>query len=394
MRVGAVKRDRKLVSISRLPHFRLRLGAYTVMEALHVATAACGSPAHLTDLAALRARQLPIPHDYSSWPLYSTIGDWAWCRVVDAQGDLITGFTVHLTSSWAVPGTRIGRIDRVGRELHAMIAEELGAVLKLAAREIPRLLRLDVRIFDENAARRQKLCGSLAAAGWAQADELQQYGHTLVLNLGPTYEDVLRSLSTRARRTTKAALDSPALHFSPIVGETYVDRFRHLHALSFARTGAMPPPIDVEGILHDSSRSGESLLVGAFARGVPAPQDLVALLWGRLHGDHAVLEVNASERSALFRRLSPGFGLMSEFIRWAIQHRAQWIDLGGVSCLHPLPADPMRGVIEFKSRFSGDLREIAAEWQLAPQPLLTALAQATRTIARVFRNGVHVAQQQ
>jgi hypothetical protein len=352
------------------------------MSGFNVAIGACGTETHLADLRSLHGRNLAIPHDYASWPLNSTEGTWRWCRVTDADDELITGFAVHLTASRAIPGTRIGRIDRIGRELHAPIADRLGPVLNEVGLQIPRLLRLDVRIFDEDPARRHRLRASLAAAGWSAGEERRQYSHTLVLELGTSREEVLKGFTTRVRSTMKKALASPGLRFAPIVGDRYAGRIRHLHTLAFARTGVEPPPIDVAGILRDSAEGTTSLLVGAFAPDVPPPDDLLALLWGRLHGDHAVLEINASDRSPLFKRVSPGFGLMSELIDWSLQHNVRWIDLGGLHRQHATASDPMRGIIEFKSRFSTDFREIAEEWHLAPRPFLAAAASAIRSIAR------------
>jgi lipid II:glycine glycyltransferase (peptidoglycan interpeptide bridge formation enzyme) len=133
--------------------------------------------------------------------------------------------------------------------------------------------------------------------------------------------------------------------------------------------------------------SGASFLIGAYANEARAPEDLVAMLWGRLHGDHTTVEINASERSALFENLSPGFGLMSELIGWSIKHNAHWIDMGGLSSFDPAPGDPMRGVIEYKKRFASDFREVAQEWQLEPNPLLAAAANAVRTLARSVSAG-------
>jgi len=103
--------------------------------------------------------------------------------------------------------------------------------------------------------------------------------------------------------------------------------------------------------------------------------------WARLHGDYAVLELNASERSPLFsNRLSPGFGLMARLIDWAIQHGAQWIDLGGLPSKQPSADDPMHGIVEFKMRFSSDVREVAEEWNFEPSPLLAAAGSTVRSI--------------
>lgn len=357
------------------------------MSSYVVAIVPCGSPLHLADVRILRERHLAIPHDYSTWPLHCTIGSSLWCRVVDDTGRLMTGFAIHLTASRALPGTRIGRVDRLGRNLHEEIADAMGVVLTEAARQIPRLLRLDARIFDEDPVRRQKLSDSLRRAGWSPTKRRRQYTHTLMLKLASSESEVLKRFSLRVRATIRKALGSPLLRFGPIVGSQYADRIRYLLRLTFERTGSVPPPFDVKGILRDSSSGDSSLLIGAFARDGKAPEDLVALAWARLHGDHAVLEINASERSRLFRNhLSPGFGLISQLIAWAIQHGAQWLDLGGLSSTQRSADDPMRGIVEFKMRFSSDFREVAEEWRFEPSPLLATAASTVRSIRNSARS--------
>jgi hypothetical protein len=106
----------------------------------------------------------------------------------------------------------------------------------------------------------------------------------------------------------------------------------------------------------------------------------VALAWGRLHGDYAELAVNASERTLVFTNsLSPGFGLMWRLFAWAIERGAHWMDLGGLAGTNPAPEDPLRGIVEFKMRFSRDFREVAEEWQLEPHPMLSGAASAARS---------------
>jgi hypothetical protein len=358
------------------------------MSSYDVSIEKCGSSLHRADLQALRERSLAIPHDYASWPLHSTNGSWVWSRVLDA-GRLVTGFAVHLVLSRAIPGTRIGRVERVGRGLHEQTATATGALLRATARQIPRLLRLDVRVFDEDPLRRRQLCDSLSTAGWSLIESPREYSHTLVLELAESENEVLRGFTTRVRGTIRKALGSRGLRFGPISGTAYADRILYLHRLPFARTGGVPPPIDVKGILQDSLSGDTSLLIGAFARDRTAPDDLVALAWARLHGDHANLEIIASERSELFSRLSPGFGLVSHLISWAVQREAQWIDLGGLSSMEPCAVDPMRGVVEFKKRFSTDFREVAEEWCFEPSPILASMASAVRSIAKSVRGSRH-----
>jgi hypothetical protein len=354
------------------------------MSAYSVAIVGCGTPQHLADLKALGERQLAIPHHYSAWSLHCTEGSWVWCRVSGSDGRFVTGFAIQLTLSRALPGTRIGQVDYLGRNLHEEIAPSMGTVLREAARKIPRLQRLEARVFDEDPVRRQTLCDSLRAAGW-HPGKRRQYSHTLIVPLAASEAEVRKTFSTRVRSTMRKALESPLLRYAPVTGTEYSARITHLHTLPFLRTGGVPQPIDVQGILRDASDGNSSLLIGAFAADGKAPDDLLALAWGRLHGDHAILEINASERSEAFSHLSPGFGLMSHLLAWSIQHGARWMDLGGLSTMQPAADDPMRGVIEFKMRFSSDFREVAEEWQLEPNPLLAGAAWAMRRVAKSVR---------
>ena len=356
------------------------------MSSYAVTMVAGGSPQHLADLQTLQARRWAVPHQYSSWPRHCTVGSWLWCRVLGADRTLVTGFAIHLTSSRALPGTRIGQVDCLGRTLHEEMASTTGEVLREVARQIPRLLRLDVRIFDENPARRGVMSASFATAGWSSAKRRRQYSHTLILDLAASEQEALQRLSKGVRTTMKKALASPLLRFAPIVGEEYESRIEDLYNLTFQRTGGSPPPLDIKGILRDSLGGKTSLLIGAFARDMSAPGDLVALAWGRLHGDYADLAVNASERSSLFTNsLSPGFGLMWRLFAWAIEHGARWMDLGGLTDTRPAPEDPLRGIVEFKMRFTRDFREVAEEWQLEPHPMLSGAASAARRVARLVQ---------
>ena len=264
----------------------------------------------------------------------------------------------------------------------------MGAILREVADRIPRLLRLDVRIFDEDPVRRGRLESSLANAGWTQLERQREYTHTVVLALGSSEAEVRKSFSTRLRSGMRKALESPLLRYGPI-GVEYADRMRELHQTTFERTGGSPPRLDARAILRDSVDGQSSQLIGAFATDRGPPDDLVAFAWTRLHGDYAVLEVTASERSQLFRKhLSPGFGLMAHLVAWAIERGALWMDMGGLPTMNPEPSDPMRGVVEFKTRFSMDFREVATEWRLEPHPLLSRTAAAVRSIGGLI-SGSH-----
>ncbi len=359
------------------------------MPSAHAVTIVrCGTPQHAADIAALRLRHRAIPHDYSSWPRHCSVGSWRWCRIANTQGELLAGFSVQLTNSRALPHTRIGRVEHLGRNLHEEVSDSMGGILIEVANKLSRLLRLDVRIFDEDPVRRGRLEKSLAAAGWIQLERQREYTHTVVLTLASSEPEIRKSFSNRLRAGIRKALETPLLRYDTI-GVEYADRMRELYQTTFERTGGSPPRLDARAILRDCADGQSSHLVGAFATDRGPPEDLVAFAWTRLHGDYTVLEVTASERSELFRKhISPGFGLMAHQLSWSIERGALWMDLGGLPTTDPEPSDPMRGIVEFKTRFSMDFREVATEWRLEPHPVLARTAAAVRSIGSLI-SGSH-----
>jgi len=222
---------------------------------------------------------------------------------------------------------------------------------------------------------------SLTRRGLEPNSERQrEYTHTVVLAMGSSEAEVRKSFSTRLRSGMRKALETPLLRYAPIGGRVCQS---HARAASshFRAHGRKSPRLDARAILRDSSDGQSSKLVGAFATTAVPRRTSSRSPGPRLHGDYAVLEVTASERSALFRKhISPGFGLMAHLVAWAIEHGALWMDLGGLPAMDPEPSDPMRGVVEFKTRFSMDFREVATEWRLEPHPLLARAAAAVRSI--------------
>src|SRR5215831_8768812 len=93
----------------------------------------CGDPRHHADVAELRERGLAVPHHYSSWSMHGLAPGSLWCRVTRPDGTLLSGFAIELWPSRGLPGTRIGRVDRLGRGLHETAGPLLGEILQAAA---------------------------------------------------------------------------------------------------------------------------------------------------------------------------------------------------------------------------------------------------------------------
>lgn len=337
----------------------------------------CGSGLHLSDVADLRDKGLPIPHNYKSWPLHHNPSSWLWCRALYPDGQLLAVFAIEISRSRALPGMRIARIERIGRSLHEGALPHIGAILKALAERLPRLLRLDVQVFDENRSRLDAYRESLRASGAHQLSHPRSYERTLVLPLGRSDIDLLAGFSARTRRNLRRFERQTQLAIESISDVHYADRIVKLHEDSFRRTGGQTPDIDVRGMLADAKISNESSLIGVFRRDLPAPQDLVAFGWGRLHGDYAVYDMAGAERGEMPSNFAPGAAVMWALIGWARDQGASWFDLGGITPPALSSADPRYGISVFKRGFSSNERNISCEFRFEPNRLAATLAKVT-----------------
>ena len=346
----------------------------------------CCGPIHLADVAALRQRGFHLPHQCTVWPLHDSQHDWLWCRVVDASGHLITAFSIEMSNSRGLPGTRIGRIERLGRALHFGAMPVLDRVLVRVAQAIPRLQRLDVQVFDEDPERRRQYGERVLAAGGTTPSESRGYTRTVRLNLLGSEEALLASLRHGTRRKIRACFSTPLARTSPVTDPRYLRRLKTIHGESFHRTGSVAPRIEFADVLRDATSGGDSALIGVFAVSRPMPEDLIAFGWGRLHGDHVAYEAGGSENSDEVRCLSPGYAVLWDLGRWARTHAATWLDLGGITAPDEPDSHPLHGISSFKRRISRDELEVASEYRLEPNSMIGRLARAARTLqARIVR---------
>jgi hypothetical protein len=351
----------------------------------------CGSPEHQSDLERLAAAGIAVPHEYASWCLHDSTAAWYWCRADHERWAHPAVFAVKVERSRALPGTRIGQVPRVGRALHEPTLAQLGTLLASASRRIPRLQRLDVQVFDEESQRRQRTEHSILAAGGLEHGSSRSYARTLVIPL-PSSEDhaLLASLRPGARRRiSKFQRDAPA-EIRPITGDAYLHRLHALHAEAFARTGTHPPALRFADVIRDAG-FGRSILLGTFLHGRPAPDDLVAFLWCRLHGDHVTYDTAGSEKSEAVQGIPVAYPLLWEMLRWGAGNGARWADLGGVLPAGAVPGHPAAGISEFKRRFSEREQVVASEYRFEPRPIITRSAEAVRQFAHRVRGIVRSA---
>ncbi len=343
----------------------------------------CRSQLYRDDLATLRNRGLALPHIYASWPTHDSHSDWLWCRVLDSARRLHTGFALELTPSRALPGTRIGRIERLGRLLHAGV-DDLGSIIAQVAISVPRLQRLDVQVFDEDAPRRDALAAQLTAAGARQVVSQRSYRRTPVLALGDSPSELFARLSPRARRSLRRFDASGRAIIAQVDDPRYVPRMQQLYRETFDRTDSDAPAVDFSDIQSDASDGRESLLAGVFWPTRQSTRDLVAVFWGRLQGDHVSYDIGATERADDLGQVPLGYPLMFHLANWARDRGARWLDMGGITPPDSPPGHRLQGIADFKRTFTTDEREVAAEFSFEPRPMLSALADTLRGARRLL----------
>ena len=358
------------------------------MTGVHIQLYRSGSPEHLADLKRFRAQGLPVPYFYRHRPLSNTRIIRKWVRALgpDKQ-QLICAFIVELAPSRAMPGMRIGKVERLGRSLHQQGISKIGDILAETAKKIHCLLRLDVQVFDEDETRRRALMAMITKAGGKPARQPRRYSHTLMLDITKSDDELMQVLSARTRRSIRKSTKCPMIEIRPILDMRYTSRMLELHAETFARTAAKPHFLDVEGMFSDSKNSSDALLLGAFRLRKHQPHELVAFAWATMQGDHAVYERAASVRIQGANSISSGAVLMWHLLRWARDQGADWFDFGGITPLDVEKDHPLLGISTFKRGFSNIEREVATEFCFEPLPFLTAAARLERKVARKLKLG-------
>ena len=134
-----------------------------------------------------------------------------------------------------------------------------------------------------------------------------------------------------------------------------------------------------EAMLDDAEGGRTSLLLGAFCASRPPPEDLVAFIWSRFHGDYVSYDIAASDRGDDLRSLAPGYALVRDLAEWGRRQHARWMDLGGISRARARANPGLRGIHEFKEAFWSEEAAVAAEFEWCPASLTASAGRAETT---------------
>lgn len=222
----------------------------------------------------------------------------------------------------------------------------------------------------------------LTRLSFRQLPHVTGYSHTLVADLRERDASMhLASLTRRVRQDIGAIAKYP-IELRKIDDVKASERMNELMKETMARTGARHVIVDYSPII-ELSRDYPALsrLIGLYRTDELSSNSLIAFAWGANHGDHAVYDVGGSSRIAEFKRLSLGYPLLWELIKWAHQEQLAWFDFGGVTEGNLNSEDRLGGISDFKRRFGGEPTKVADEWLLELQPIRSSIASAISRVA-------------
>ncbi|MES2523923.1 MAG: hypothetical protein V4617_14545 [Gemmatimonadota bacterium] len=340
-----------------------------------------GAAPHLSDLEALAGRGIAVPHHYRLEDALPRGSTRFWCRVLDANGSLISGFAFTRFWNRTVPGARSIRIERFGRALHEPIHRDAGTVFKALAQQHRLLLRVLVELFDEDGVRRDVAVQSLLEQGGLPQEHTRNYSETLSVDLQGSPDEIFARFSSSTRRNIRSVEKSGAT-IVEVTDPRYLPRLAELYAQSFERTGAVPPHADFAAIQREAENGKHAILLGCIWPTRTPPNDLVAFVWGRSHGDHGSYDIGASERAPDLGRVPLIYPLLWNLIQWSKRSAHSWFDLGGV-----IPADapedhPLRGISAFKMGFTDRRVAISSEVWIEPNRVLSGVSERIKTLRK------------
>jgi len=324
---------------------------------------------------------LPLPHR-SVWARsMCPRGSW-FVAVRRPDGRCVWGFAVELQRSRALPGHLLARAERLTwAGGHAAFEAGLGTLAQVA-RSTRTMLRISLELFSPDPNLLGQMGATAAQLGFRRRLPQRCYAETLIVDLRPSEEEMLKSFHGTARRHIRSAGKHP-VEVRPIVDPRYAGRLDELLRETLARTGGTPQRHDWDRIL-DFSHSEPTLsrVVGLFrADTEDDPSSLLAFAWGCNHGDHAHYSTAASTRASEIR-LPMGYVLAWDLMTWAKRHGAQWFDFGGITRGSFGGTDPVGGISDFKRYFSTTVASVGEEWILEPHRIRSLIANAASALVR------------
>jgi len=327
--------------------------------------------------------QLSLP-SRAAWARHAAGRD-AWLFAArDALGRPAAALAVEIEKTRALPGHCLWRAHHIGRGLVGPAGDVVLRAVRDLARSTPRVLGVNLEFILRDAADHERTGRTLESLGFRLVPVGRSYAETIVVPLAGEEEQILADFSWSTRRALKQWAKQ-GFELRTLEDPKYAERLNLLAREAFARTGAAWEPRDWPARIRLCvEEPGRSRLVGLFRAGRDDPESLLAYAWACTHGDFAHYDDGGSTRV-------PGVGftlaipLLWDLIRWARAGGCQWFDMGGVAREGDSASAALKGIAEFKLRFSSLRVRVGAEWQYDARPWRRNLADRIRRLAHAVR---------
>jgi hypothetical protein len=304
----------------------------------------------------------------------------------DANGRFGAALAVEIQGTRALPGHYLWRAHHIGRGLVGDAGEAVLQAVRDIARATPRVLGVNLEFILRDAAEHEQVGKTLRRLGFRHVPLGRNYSDTIAVSLEGTEDEILAGFSWSTRRTLKQ-WSRQGFELRPITDPGFAQRLNAIAHETFVRTGGAWEPRDWPARMRLSeAEPAHSRLVGFFRAGRDDPESLLGFAWACAHGDFAHYDDGGSARA-------PDIGftlacpLLWDLMRWARASGCKWFDMGGVTAQGQDAAGTLKGIEEFKLRFSKTRIRAGAEWQLDSRPRLRRLAERIRQVANLAGMG-------
>lgn len=326
---------------------------------------------------------LPLPHR-SIWTSLGAGADSLFIAVRDGSGRYVLGFAGQMTSSRALPGHAILRVERFGGSAGPAACRAGVLALADAVRSHGRILRLHLEVLSRDPQLREAIGQACAAAGYRRARSMRSYAETIAIDLTRDVEEIFASLHPTGRRHIRAVEKNP-VEIREIRDVSFHARMNELLRETMGRTGGPYRSHEWQRQIRFSSKRPEAArVVGLFEREGSGAEALLAFAVGHHHGDHVEYVTAASTRKTQLK-IPLAYGLAWDLVCWGKRLGATWFDFGGITRSGRESADPLGGISDFKRLFAREMVEVGQEWVLEPSRFRAVLAQAVSSTAGKIR---------
>lgn len=325
------------------------------------------------------------PHSLE-WLKTTTTGQAWWLSVQSPEGRPVTGFSVDVVPTRALPGHRFLRLEHLRFPPDSGPAEAAVQYLVDLAERDGRTLSVSVDSFFADGAEAARAESVLEAAGFGVASQPRMYTHTVRIDLTGTPDEILAGFHSTARRHIRAVAKRP-VEIRQVKDPALAGRLSAILHQSFRRTEGREKPEPWAALISFcDAHPDQARLVSLVRVDQQGGDAVVAFALGLNRGDHVEYATAGSTRPPDLK-MPLGYALAWDLMLWARSVGAGWFDFGGIAT-EATSSDQRAGIYDFKRMFSSDVVRVRQEWSYVVRPVRHAWAGAVSRLAERARVAV------